>query len=300
MSETSSRPPGAADRRLWADREQPHRSPGASQRRHRLALPAQGSTRRRSSPPCSEPTRTARGGCARPTRTRASAAAIAPAQRSWRPHSRPAAARRRVIDFMPRPGADGAIELVRLVRGDQGAVDFETTIRFRFDYGQQLPWVRANPVGLSAIAGPDAVRLVSSVPLTNRDFATRANFRVRAGETVSFNLIWHASHQPPPDCRAPEPLLVQTESRVEGLDRPRQLRRPSPRDGRTLVDHAEAPHLRADRRDRGGADHLAAGADRRPAQLGLSLLLGARRDAVALRLPDVGLSTPRPRPGGAG
>jgi GH15 family glucan-1,4-alpha-glucosidase len=117
-----------------------------------------------------------------------------------------------VIDFMPRPGADGAIELVRMVRGEQGAVDFETTIRFRFDYGQQRPWVRANPVGLTAIAGPDAVRLVSTVPLTNRDFATRADFSIRAGETVSFSLIWYPSHLPPPDCRAAEPLLSQTET----------------------------------------------------------------------------------------
>jgi len=117
-----------------------------------------------------------------------------------------------VIDFMPRPGADGAIELVRLVHGEQGAVDFESTMRFRFDYGRQLPWVRANPVGLTAIAGPDAVRLVSTVSLTNRDFATRANFRIRAGETVSFSLSWYPSHVPPPDSRAPEPLLAQTEA----------------------------------------------------------------------------------------
>ena len=117
-----------------------------------------------------------------------------------------------VIDFMPHPGADGAIELVRLVRGDRGAVDFDTAITFRFDYGQLRPWVQANAVGLTAIAGPDAVRLVSTVPLTNKDFATRADFRVRAGETVAFNLIWYPSHMPEPDCRAPEPLLATTEA----------------------------------------------------------------------------------------
>jgi GH15 family glucan-1,4-alpha-glucosidase len=117
-----------------------------------------------------------------------------------------------VIDFMPHPGADGAIELVRLVRGDRGSIAFDTAITFRFDYGQLLPWVRSNAVGLSAIAGPDAVVLVSTVPLSNKDFATRATFRVRAGETVAFNLIWYPSHMPPPDCRAPEPLLATTEA----------------------------------------------------------------------------------------
>ncbi len=117
-----------------------------------------------------------------------------------------------VIDFMPRPGAEGAIELVRLVRGDQGAIDFETAITFRFDYGQLLPWVQSNAVGLTAIAGPDAVSLVSTVPLSNKDFATRAAFRVRAGETVSFTLLWYPSHMPTPECRAPEPLLAATEA----------------------------------------------------------------------------------------
>jgi GH15 family glucan-1,4-alpha-glucosidase len=117
-----------------------------------------------------------------------------------------------VIDFMPHPGAEGAIELVRLVRGDRGSVDFDTAITFRFDYGQLLPWVRSDAVGLSAIAGPDAVRLVSTVPLSNKDFATRASFQVRAGETLAFSLIWYPSHQPEPDCRAPEPLLATTEA----------------------------------------------------------------------------------------
>ena len=45
-----------------------------------------------------------------------------------------------------------------------------------------------------------------------------------------------------------------------------------------LVDHAQGAHLRADRRHRGRAHHLAARVDRRRAQLGLPLLLAARRD----------------------
>ena len=113
---------------------------------------------------------------------------------------------------MPHPNAEGAIELIRLVRGDRGSIEFDTTITFRFDYGQLLPWVQSNAVGLTAIAGPDAVRLVSSVPLTNKGFATRANFRVRAGETAAFNLLWYPSETPAPDCRAPEPLLATAEA----------------------------------------------------------------------------------------
>ena len=56
----------------------------------------------------------------------------------------------------------------------------------------------------------------------------------------------------------------------------------STRDARPAQpDHAQGAHVRADRRHRRRADDLAAGADRRRAQLGLPLLLGARRDAHA-------------------
>ena len=59
-------------------------------------------------------------------------------------------------------------------------------------------------------------------------------------------------------------------------------------DGRTatscaLPDHAQGADLRADRRHRRRADHVAARAARRRAQLGLPLLLAARRDVHALR-----------------
>ena len=48
-----------------------------------------------------------------------------------------------------------------------------------------------------------------------------------------------------------------------------------------LADHAQGADLRADRRHRRRADHLAARAARRRAQLGLPLLLAARRDVHA-------------------
>ena len=55
------------------------------------------------------------------------------------------------------------------------------------------------------------------------------------------------------------------------------------RDGPPLGAHAEAADLRADRRARRGADHLAARADRRRAQLGLPLHVDPRRRVLALR-----------------
>ena len=61
------------------------------------------------------------------------------------------------------------------------------------------------------------------------------------------------------------------------------LRRRVARRRAALADHAEGADLRADRRHRRGADDVAARADRRRAQLGLSLLLAARRDVHAVR-----------------
>ena len=69
---------------------------------------------------------------------------------------------------------------------------------------------------------------------------------------------------------------------------------------RPLADHAQGADLRADRRHRRRADHLAARAARRRAQLGLPLLLAPRRHVH----PATPCSTPatatRPAPGATG
>ncbi len=56
------------------------------------------------------------------------------------------------------------------------------------------------------------------------------------------------------------------------------VRRAVPRGRPALADHAQGADVRADRRHRRGRDDLAAGGARRRAQLGLPLLLAARRD----------------------
>jgi GH15 family glucan-1,4-alpha-glucosidase len=117
-----------------------------------------------------------------------------------------------VIDFMPHPSPGWGNELIRIVRCDAGAIDMETRIILRFDYGRQAPWVQAIPDGLTAIAGPDGVRLISTVALVSKDFTTCADFHLTRGESASFTLTWFASHQTPADPRAPEPLLSAAEA----------------------------------------------------------------------------------------
>jgi GH15 family glucan-1,4-alpha-glucosidase len=97
-----------------------------------------------------------------------------------------------VTDAMP--GRDGVPHLVRVVQGVRGTVRMRTELVVRFDYGSVVPWVRKEAGGLSAIAGPHSLRLVSEVPVHGEDLKTVAEFDVAAGQRVSFVLAWHPSH----------------------------------------------------------------------------------------------------------
>lgn len=111
-----------------------------------------------------------------------------------------------LIDFMPLspdrllPLAPDRrrVDLVRVVKGEQGAVPLALEAIFRFDYGSTVPWVRRRGDGLSAIAGPDALLLRTPVDLRGRDETTVAEFTVHAGETIPFTLSWFRSHQTEP------------------------------------------------------------------------------------------------------
>ena len=81
--------------------------------------------------------------------------------------------------------------------------------------------------------------------------------------------------------RSPRPRRYWTR-----LGRQKPNQGPVERCGDALADHAEGADLRADRRHGRGGDHLAARADRRRAQLGLPVLLAARRDVDAARADE--------------
>jgi hypothetical protein len=72
-----------------------------------------------------------------------------------------------VIDFMPP--ADGA-DLVRIVVGRSGRVDFQTELVVRFNYGATVPWVnRLEDGSINAIAGPERLVLRTSAALYGED-----------------------------------------------------------------------------------------------------------------------------------
>ncbi len=92
----------------------------------------------------------------------------------------------RLVDCMPPRGP--APDLVRVVEGVQGEVEFEMELVIRFDYGSIVPWVRNVEGVLRAIGGPDALSVWSPVELRGVDLTTRASFKVRAGERLPFVL----------------------------------------------------------------------------------------------------------------
>jgi GH15 family glucan-1,4-alpha-glucosidase len=116
-----------------------------------------------------------------------------------------------VIDFMPP--RDGAADLVRIVAGRWGRVEFDVDFIARFDYGRSVPWVsRLDDRTLTAVAGPDLLVLRTPVRLHGEDMHTVGSFTVTAGERIPFTLTHLPSHLPPPVPRDPEAALERTQA----------------------------------------------------------------------------------------
>ena len=120
------------------------------------------------------------------------------------------AGRAALLDFMPP--ANGA-DLVRIVMGRSGRVDFRTEYVARFNYGATVPWVRRLYDGaISAVAGPERLVLRSRVALRGEDLKTLGGFTVEEGQSVAFVLSYSASYQSPPSAIDPFESLERTET----------------------------------------------------------------------------------------
>ncbi len=117
----------------------------------------------------------------------------------------------RVTDFMPP--RDEVADVVRIVEGLSGTVRMRGELVLRFDYGHIVPWVRRHRTGIRAVAGPDAVLLVTPAPAEGEHMSTVSEFTVSAGEKVPFVLTWHPSHLTRHRNRTvdPEKALAQTQ-----------------------------------------------------------------------------------------
>jgi GH15 family glucan-1,4-alpha-glucosidase len=114
-----------------------------------------------------------------------------------------------VVDFMPRRGDNS--DVVRIVTGVSGTVEFDAELVLRFGYGMSVPWVTRMQDGRTrAIAGPDMVVLSADADVHGEDLTTVARFSVNAGETISFVLTWKESHLDPPAAIDPVDALRAT------------------------------------------------------------------------------------------
>jgi GH15 family glucan-1,4-alpha-glucosidase len=117
-----------------------------------------------------------------------------------------------LIDFMPPRG--NASDIVRLVRGVEGAVAIRMELVIRFGFGVDIPWVRRSDDGsaLLMVCGPDMTVLRTPVETRGENLTTIAEFEVRAGETVPFVLTYGPSHLPMPAAIDPELALKETKA----------------------------------------------------------------------------------------
>ncbi len=102
-----------------------------------------------------------------------------------------------LIDAMPP--RDGHPNLIRLVVGRRGRVAMRTVLRFRFDYGSVVPWVRrlGERRRLLAVAGPDSLVLDTPIHLHGEGNSTVGEFSVAEDDVVPFALEWCPSHVVP-------------------------------------------------------------------------------------------------------
>jgi GH15 family glucan-1,4-alpha-glucosidase len=99
-----------------------------------------------------------------------------------------------LLDLMP-PRA-GAPTLLRVIEGRRGRVPMQMELAVRFDYGSVIPWVRKTDWGVTAVAGPDLIRLVTGVETHGEGYRTVAEFAVGKGQRETFSLSWCPSEEP--------------------------------------------------------------------------------------------------------
>jgi GH15 family glucan-1,4-alpha-glucosidase len=107
------------------------------------------------------------------------------------------------------PPTNEVSELLRVVTGKRGEVPMKLELIIRFDYGSVVPWVRKTNRGLTAVAGPDTLSFRTDVPLRSEGLKTFAEFTVKKGQRVPFDLTWFSSHK-----REPAPKDVEKKIRM--------------------------------------------------------------------------------------
>ncbi len=102
----------------------------------------------------------------------------------------------KLIDFMS-PGLEHPT-IFRIVEGVSGEVTMHLELIARFDYGSIAPWAQCTGDGLTFVAGSDALRFHSPVPLHGETSRPRREFTVQEGQQRGFSLAWYSALDDPP------------------------------------------------------------------------------------------------------
>jgi GH15 family glucan-1,4-alpha-glucosidase len=103
-------------------------------------------------------------------------------------------------------------KLLRVVIGTRGEVRMKMELVIRFDYGSVVPWVRRTKTGISAIGGPDMIRLRTDAPLVGENMKTTSEFTVAEGQKVSFAMTWYPSNEREPATVNIDDAIKKTET----------------------------------------------------------------------------------------
>jgi len=117
----------------------------------------------------------------------------------------------RVTDFMPQR-VGGLPRLMRIVEGRRGRVPMRMELALRPDYASIIPWVEPAADGATAIAGPDAFRLSTPLPLEIRDGTMFADFVLTEGARERFTLCWHDAFEDTPPIEDADSALARTDA----------------------------------------------------------------------------------------
>ncbi|MGY6163467.1 glycoside hydrolase family 15 protein [Paraburkholderia strydomiana] len=115
-----------------------------------------------------------------------------------------------LVDFMPMRAE--CPQLIRMVFGEAGTVEFDMQLAARFDYGRAVPAIRRRDDGngLSIMCGSNRLTLHTSASLRDEAGSVLGRFGVAAGECVSFVLNYSDTRDRQPVCSAAQRQLSLT------------------------------------------------------------------------------------------
>jgi alpha,alpha-trehalase len=187
--------------------------------------------------------------------------------------------------------------LIRSVAGVEGEVDVEVSYQPRPEYGLLRPLLSPVDGGVTARGGAEWLVLSCPVRLALAESTATTRFALRAGETVRFALHRSTLEEQPARIWSQDELADRLAATVAAWrswsDLHPELRRAVAGPGAPQRPRAAGSDVPAQRRYRRCGHHVVAGGGRGRTQLGLPVLVGARRELhdgglVGGRLPGRG------------